>query len=48
MQAEAAAQLEAAKAAQAQAAAPPKFNPKAKKCPELRGKISVINGVKKI
>ena len=47
-QAETAARAAAAKAAQAQAAAPPKFNPKAKKCPELRGKISVINGVKKI
>ena len=43
-QAQAAAQADAAKAAQA----PPKLNRKATKCPELRGNISVINGVRKI
>ena len=46
--AEAAARADAAKAAQAQAAAPPKLNAKAKRSPELRGNISVINGVKQI
>ena len=43
-QAEAAAQVDDAKAAQA----PPKLNPKATKCPELRGNISVIDEVRKI
>ena len=47
-QAEAAARANTAKAAQAQAAAPPKLNANAKRSPELRGNISVINGVKKI
>ena len=43
-QAEAAAQADAAKAAQA----PPKLNSKATKCPELRGNISFVKGVRKI
>ena len=44
-QAEAAARADAAKAAQAAA---PKSNPKATKCPELRGNISFVDGVKKV
>ena len=43
-QAEAAAQADAAKAAQA----PAKLNSKATKCPELRGNISFVKGVRKI
>ena len=43
-EAEAAAQADAAKAAQAL----PKLNPKATRCPELRGNISFVEGVKKI
>ena len=44
-QAEAAVRADAAMAAQAAA---PKSNPKATKCPELRGNISFVEGVKKV